>query len=139
MMDNITPHGRWPRLALAVVVWAAALLVVAEAHAARRFGLEQRAMQACMSAFIERIVPDAPDRAKYVMPAESSVFSGSRTYDRAKMTLSARDATSGGELASGICTVGRDTLVKQLSIRISDAARLATLRPADLKLSVSAR
>lgn len=114
-------------------------LVIYGRHATHRMSADQMATTACLNAFVAKLVPNGQGRVRIVMPQESTIFGGKQTFDRASMTVSARAAGSAVELASGVCTVARDSRVSQLSVTVKDAARLAALAPGQMHLVASAR
>lgn len=120
--------------------------VVISGHTATPYiSLDQRATQACVDAFIARLLPgnSVPVRS-VVPPGEVPVFSYTTDVVIAPYMLMSVDMTAtlvhGNQLlAKSVCKVNRNAKVVNLATRITDPAKLAGLLLQDVRLAMLTR
>jgi hypothetical protein len=96
----------------------------------------QRAVIACVSSFISKILPgnDVPVRTAFA-PTQTSSFSLGGYSVPIEVSLTARSAQDHALLAQSDCQVDRFARVLSLSLTSSDPSKLAGLTPADLRVA----
>jgi hypothetical protein len=97
----------------------------------------QRAVSACVSSFMGKIMPGntTPVRTAFAPSIHESDFSLGGYFVPIDVTLTARSARNGGLLAQSECQVDRFAKVRNLSLTASDPAKLAGLSVKDLRVA----
>jgi uncharacterized membrane protein YadS len=96
---------------------------------------EVKAINACFTAFINRIMPAARVKVRTVIADQRQVFHASTIEQRMNVEMTAKQGSHGAVLASGYCTVDRGARVQYLSTTVVNAEKLASLTVKDLSLA----
>ena len=137
---NTTAHFLATTLiALSPSAFAAQEVVVSSSQKAPWANADSRATVACVNAFAAQIIPNSQYRVRFSGNAVAPVFMGHNPPRRMMLQMTARARGSYQKLASGVCTVAKDSRVEELTVTVNDSARLAALPLRELQLVASAR
>jgi hypothetical protein len=99
---------------------------------------DEAALNACVEAFVNQILPNGAHRVRAVAaPGAEQVFTGRSTAPAMDVTMRANDARNGALLGRADCTVDRAAKVLNLQTKVPDQTKLAGLRPQDVKFTLA--
>jgi hypothetical protein len=118
---------------------AAAADVVVSSTTHKSASPYQRAVSACISSFMDKILPGntAPVHAILAPSIHESNFQLGGDYVPITVALTARSARDQALLAHSDCEVDRFARVLGLSVTFSDSAKLAALKVNDVRVAVA--
>jgi hypothetical protein len=107
---------------------------------------DQKAVNACFSAFVGDLFPGKSARVRTVAPANGvDVFSSSDSgsllarFKVMEIVMTATLTHGNALLAKSVCTVNRDAKVLSVSTQVTNPAKLAGLTVKDMSLAMSNR
>ena len=102
-----------------------------------RVSPEVKATNACMNAFVDKILPGTQVKVRTVIADNRQLFLGvGSVVDAISVEMSARASSNGALLATGNCVVNRGATVQSLTARVKDQEKLASLTIKDIRLAV---
>jgi hypothetical protein len=101
---------------------------------------EDKAAGACFDAFIKKILPNTTAHIRIVDKSSGQqIFTSDPYGQQMNVEMTATLARTHEKLASAYCTVNSEAKIARLTVRVTDAQKLAAVTVKDIRLAQSSR